>query len=393
VRVLLANDGVDDAGGVDTYLRRLVPALRSRGHQVAFLHYSRRSASSRPIAEPAFGVLDLGLDAALARTAAWQPDVCFSHNMRPLDVDRALARRWPVVKMMHGYLGACISGLKSHAWPGRRPCGKPFDVACLAYFLPRRCGSASPVTMWRQYAWARRQRTLFGGYAGLVVASDHMRREYLAAGVPGSHVHTIPLFAPEPVALAPARPAADRVVFLGRMTALKGGDLLVDAVGHASHALGRTVTLTLVGDGPARPAWRARARRIGVDAEFTGWMPAEACMRVLSTASVLGVPSIWPEPFGLVGLEAAASGVPAVAFDVGGIREWLRDEVSGLLAGTRIDARALGVVLARILDDRALHQRLATGALQVASEMTLARHVDALMARVLQPAVGAVVQP
>src|SRR4029450_2402192 len=48
-------------------------------------------------------------------------------------------------------------------------------------------------------------------------------------------------------------------------------------------------------------------------------------------ASLLAVPGAWPEPFGLVGLEAAALGVPAIAFDVGGIREWLTPGENGYL--------------------------------------------------------------
>jgi glycosyltransferase involved in cell wall biosynthesis len=389
MRILLANEGAYDAGGVSTYLRALVAALRARGHSLAFLHYNPAPAASTPLVEPAFGVRELGVHAALDAVARWAPDVCYSHNMQPLDVDRALLQRWPVVKMMHGYVGTCISGQKAHAWPSRVVCNKPFGAACLAHFLPRRCGEAAPLKMWRRYDWTRQQRAQFSGYAALVVASAHMRREYLAAGVPGSRVHAIPLFAPDRIERAPVAPATDRVVFLGRMTALKGGDILVQAVAGASRLLGRPVALTMAGDGPARLAWAKQAARARVVTEFPGWLEPPALVRLLSTASVIAVPSTWPEPFGLVGLEAAACGVPAVAFDVGGIREWLHDDVNGLLAGTQIDARPVGEALARILRDRALRERLAAGALRVAGEMTVGRHVDALLERVLEPAAGA----
>src|SRR5438034_1221443 len=62
-----------------------------------------------------------------------------------------------------------------------------------------------------------------------------------------------------------------------------------------------------------------------------GWVTGEERWRWLRTASLLAVPSTWPEPFGLVGLEAAALGVPTIAFDVGGVRDWLRPDENGFL--------------------------------------------------------------
>ena len=52
----------------------------------------------------------------------------------------------------------------------------------------------------------------------------------------------------------------------------------------------------------------------------------------MASADLLVVPSLWPEPFGLVGLEGARSRLPAAAFAVGGIPDWLRSGVNGYLA-------------------------------------------------------------
>ena len=58
----------------------------------------------------------------------------------------------------------------------------------------------------------------------------------------------------------------------------------------------------------------------------------DAVRALLASAGLLVVPSLWPEPFGLVGFEAAAHGVPVAGFRVGGIPEWLIDGVTGHLA-------------------------------------------------------------
>jgi glycosyltransferase involved in cell wall biosynthesis len=91
------------------------------------------------------------------------------------------------------------------------------------------------------------------------------------------------------------------------------------------------------------------------------------------------VPSVWPEPFGLVGLEAAVFGVPAVAFDVGGIREWLTDGASGRLV-TRGDTAAMGDAIAALLRDSSERARLGAGARAASARLSPEAHLARLEA-------------
>jgi len=108
---------------------------------------------------------------------------------------------------------------------------------------------------------------------------------------------------------------------------------------------------------------------------FTGWVSGDARVDLIRRASVVAVPSLWPEPFGLSGLEAGIHGVPAVAFDVGGIREWLRDGVNGVLVRERGDAIAMGRALAAVLGDAAALRRLGEGATTIARELSIEAHL------------------
>jgi glycosyltransferase involved in cell wall biosynthesis len=96
-------------------------------------------------------------------------------------------------------------------------------------------------------------------------------------------------------------------------------------------------------------------------------------------ARLLVVPSVWPEPFGLVGLEAAACGVPAVAFDVGGIGEWLTDGVNGRMVAAG-DTAAMGDAIASLLSDRARRMRFADGARAAATRLSPEAHFSRLEA-------------
>ncbi|HXG55001.1 MAG TPA: glycosyltransferase family 4 protein [Vicinamibacterales bacterium] len=380
MRILIAHEALAGAGGVESYLASVIPALLSQGHAVGYLHFDPRQQPGPTRLEfsdvPSFGVTDDGLERSIAAVAAWGPDVCFSHNMGALDVDEALVARWPTIKMMHGYFGTCISGHKAHAFPSIVPCTREFGAPCLTLFFPRHCGQLRPFKMATQFKWNWRQRRLFDRYAGVVVASVHMEAEYLRHGVPRARLLTAPLFPTSAPASTPrVAPSQPTVLFAGRMTELKGPRVLVSAIARASALLGRPVHLVLAGEGPERERLRSLSMSLGVHATFPGWVTGDERIALMRLATIIAVPSLWPEPFGLVGLEAAVHGVPSVAFDVGGISEWLRDGINGRLVTERGSAPALGTAIAELLGDPATLASMERGALTVSAEMSLDVHL------------------
>jgi glycosyltransferase involved in cell wall biosynthesis len=379
MRILIAHESIDTAGGVETYLRAILPELRVRGHDVAVVYHRRRNGQAPTWAEAALftaGVSENGAAETMSVVRAWRPDVCFSHNMRPLDLERLLVDEWPVVKMMHGYFGTCASSLKMHAFPAPRACCRTFGTACMAMYIPRRCGQLRPRSIVDGFRWAAEQQALFPRYRSIAVASAHMGDEYERHGVPRSRISVLPLF---PTIDSPANnPSRDAVLFAGRMTPLKGGPLLIDAVAEASARLSRRIALVMAGDGPQCAEWMARAASLDVAAEFTGWVHGERRSDVFARAAIIAVPSIWPEPFGIVGLEAAALGVPAVAFDVGGIREWLRPGKNGLLVSPQRGATGLADAIVSMLSNDAARGQMSEAARAVAAEMSIAVHASRL---------------
>src|SRR4029079_4897843 len=94
-------------------------------------------------------------------------------------------------------------------------------------------------------------------------------------------------------------PLEPTVVFAGRMTRLKGGDVLVRAIAVANRLLARPARIVFAGVGPEQQHWDALARALGVDAAFRGWVTGADRIDLIRGASVVAVPSLWPEPFGL----------------------------------------------------------------------------------------------
>jgi glycosyltransferase involved in cell wall biosynthesis len=382
MRILVANEARAGGGGVESYLASVVPALGASGHELALL-YANTAGERGPTAVEtgvSWSVTDLGLGAAIEAARAWKADVCFAHNMRHLDVEEAIVRTWPTAKMMHAYAGACLSGHKAFSFPSPEVCRRRCDAGCLAMFLPRRCGRLRPDVMVEQFGWARRQQAIFPRYKAVIVASEHMQREFARYDGMAARVTTIPLFAAGEVGDTGTRDLD--VVFLGRLTPLKGADLLLEALREAGRSIGRPVTAMIAGEGPMRASLAARVATLAADgtvrAEMPGWIDASRRDATLARATLLALPSRWPEPFGLVGLEAARFGVPTVAFDVGGISTWLSDGVNGVLVPAAGGAPALGAVIASLLRDGARLSRLSAGATAAARRFSPAAHVSAL---------------
>jgi glycosyltransferase involved in cell wall biosynthesis len=141
------------------------------------------------------------------------------------------------------------------------------------------------------------------------------------------------------------------LLFFGDASEDKGAALLADA--YAS--LERPPPLVFLG----RCLVEHLGERPGVAA--LGPWPHALAMEALSRCLFAVVPSIWPEPFGLVALEAAAAGKPVVASDTGGLRDTVIDGETGLLVPPG-DRRALVGALARLIAERDLRERMGEAA-------------------------------
>ena len=142
----------------------------------------------------------------------------------------------------------------------------------------------------------------------------------------------------------------------------------------------------MAGEGPIRARLERDLSAMEIPARFVGWVEGEAKQKLFDEADLLVFPSTWPEPFGLVGLEAAAAGLPAVAFDLGGIREWLVPGRTGELApATPPSSGGLGQAIARAAQSAANLERLGDAAREHSLLFNVKRHLAGLEA-ILQEA-------
>jgi glycogen(starch) synthase len=155
-----------------------------------------------------------------------------------------------------------------------------------------------------------------------------------------------------------AAPHEKLVLLVGRLVYEKGFQLALDALPGVIATVGN-VRFLVAGSGTHEAELRAQAQRLGLseDGTFLGWIGDDVLHSLYRIADLCVVPSIY-EPFGLVALEAMASGCPCIVADTGGLREVVP---VGERVGLRFnggDAEHLGVMIERLLVDEQLRDRL-----------------------------------
>jgi len=155
-----------------------------------------------------------------------------------------------------------------------------------------------------------------------------------------------------------AAPHEKLVLLVGRLVYEKGFQLAFDALPGVIEKV-ENVRFLVAGSGTHEAELKAQAERLGLSEHgvFLGWIGDDALHSLYRIADLCVVPSIY-EPFGLVALEAMASGCPCIVADTGGLREVVP---SGERVGLRFhggDAAHLGVMIERLLVDGELRDRL-----------------------------------
>ena len=200
-------------------------------------------------------------------------------------------------------------------------------------------------------------------------------------------VHVVPNcaepgFEPSPVV------NADRVLYCGRLETVKGVEHLLEAFRKtlADHPSAR---LAIAGEGTRRAALEASAADLVAagSVRFLGWLPRTALAEQIAESSLVVVPSLWPEVFGRVVLDAFEAGRAVLASRVGGLPE-LVDGDRGVLVEPG-DGDGLAAALGELLGDLPRLRRMGEAARVFSERYTIERVVDELEAQYAD-ALGAV---
>src|ERR1700680_2009027 len=168
MKILIAGQQRSIVGGVETYLRALVPALMESGHEIALLYDYAPAAPAGPTVDPPEAALPVWYSEGLRRSSQqwqeltnWGPEVVYSNGLASLDIVKSLQERYRTVLYLHAYWGTCTTGRKCHAFPTIQPCTRTFGPACLLLHYPRRCGGLNPLSALQMFQTERARNAQF----------------------------------------------------------------------------------------------------------------------------------------------------------------------------------------------------------------------------------------
>jgi glycosyltransferase involved in cell wall biosynthesis len=210
--------------------------------------------------------------------------------------------------------------------------------------------------------------------------SDSTKVDLEGRGIPGDRIAVVypgvdcSIYTPDP-----ALPRFDppRFVYIGRLKRYKGVEILIEALAIARRDR-PDLTVDIAGSGDDRPRLEQVARERGVaDAvRFLGFVDDAAKLTLLRRA----VANVFPSPkegWGITVMEAAACGTPSIASDSPGLRDSVRDGITGRLV-PHGDAAALAREMVALAGDPATVQRLGTAARAHAERLSWDAAADAV---------------
>lgn len=353
------------AGGIERYAFQTALCLRSAGWQVHWC--GRESARGETQFRTGFDQVYSPDDPPALKECR----LVLLHKLPELAFLERLRRQYgsKVVFLVHDHDLYCP---RHHYYTpfGRVNCHRPYD--------PVRCGICSHIASpgnWPDADTGARIRALRGGHCA--VLSRFMKENLLRNGFEEEKIHILP-----PVIDLREKDSAGeepdggelRILYLGQLIRGKGVDLLLRALS----SLKIPWRATAAGDGNDRAMLEELAGRLGIAdrVRFTGWQEdTDPCF---ARCDVAVFPSRWQEPFGLSGAEALGHGVPVVAFDTGGVREWLEDGETGFIVPEQ-DTAGMALRLETLYREPALRKRMGSlGKTRIRERFSQERFFDAL---------------
>jgi glycosyltransferase involved in cell wall biosynthesis len=198
--------------------------------------------------------------------------------------------------------------------------------------------------------------------------SDYMKIEAIKAGIDESKIVVNPLFTVEvSQPIISNDDPIKRILYIGRLSRTKGVHYLIK-IAKELVTKHDNIVFDIVGDGHDADLFKSLVPdHLKKYIVFHGWQSREQISQHLRKAYLMAFTSIYPEAFGISGIEALMHGKPVVGFDVGGVSTWLKDGKNGFLVVPKKSVE-LEKKMIELLTNTNLYNTMSFNARQVALE-------------------------
>lgn len=263
-----------------------------------------------------------------------QPDVMHVHNTFPLlspAVFRAVrGLGTATVLTLHNYRTFCAAGVPLRNGVVCTECLDRHSVLPALKYGCYRNGRTATIPLAVMISLHHMIGTWRRDVDAFIVFTGFQRDKMTGAGLPAERIHIKPHFYPDPPRPLPWEEREPKVIFIGRLGAEKGINVLMEAWNEWGK---EAPCLEIIGDGPERAGLEKAAGKAGLmdKIHFRGQLPFSEVQERLARASLLVLPSLCFEGFPMVIREAFALGVPVAASRLGSMPDIVTDGENGVL--------------------------------------------------------------
>ncbi len=372
MKILYVHERFGALAGAEANAHITATELGQRGHQLGLLHgpSTGKNEAAWQATFPFCAPLGSGDNAAAVSRAVadFQPDAVYVHKMADLSVIQTLVSSGiPLLRMVHDHDIYCMRSYKYNYFT-RKICTRvasPYCIfPCLASVV-KNSGGGFPLK-WVSYGEKKREIALNRQFDRMVVVTTYMRDELLHHGFDAKRIE---IHAPVPRMGDPNLRSnfSDRnlIIYAGQIIRGKGVDVLIEALAQVKTKF----ECVILGDGNHRTFCENLAKKLGLAdrIHFKGFIPQEELKGYYRECSVVALSSLWPEPIATIGLEVMRYALPVVAFDAGGIKDWLGDGQNGFLVPW-MDRTQFALRLDQLLNDKSLAKKMGEAGLKLVSQ-------------------------
>ncbi|NQZ56964.1 MAG: glycosyltransferase family 4 protein [Lentisphaeraceae bacterium] len=366
MKILIVHEILGAFAGAEQNIFLTAGALKERGHEL-YLLYDKKSdqrlADFEELYTKTFQVsfCDKNKYAASELQKVLnevKPDLAYLHKIMSIPLLQELVRvDTPIARMLHDHDTYCIRSYRYSPF-SREICNRQAGLYCIfpcLGIIKRDRSKKIPISFVSIFK-KKKEIALNKKFENIFVATPYMKEQAMIQGMKEENIHTL--------APVPRSPQTDFqstfsdkniLLFVGQIIRGKGVDCLLQSLVHVKS----NFKVYIIGDGSHLQHCKSLATELGLDDRvvFTGWIQNEQLQEYYNDATLQVVPSTWPEPYGAVGLEAYRKSLPVVAFDSGGISDWLVDEETGFLIDW-MDIEGFAAGIDKLLSDKILAKKL-----------------------------------
>lgn len=330
MRVALVSDWYyPKIGGVASHMHHLAIKLKERGHEVAIVTNNRTTGKEEDLEKRGIELIKIpGIVSPLL-------EVNVTYGLKSSEELNEFLKDFDIVHSHHAFTPLALKAVKAGRAMGRATLLTTHSISF-----------AHESKLWEALGFTISLFTDYLKYPHRIIAVSRAAKAFI------EHFTDVPIsIVPNGVDDKRFSPTKEKdkikakfgikgnvVLYVSRMSYRKGPHVLLNAFSKIKDA-----TLVMAGSGEMLPFLKAQAKFLGIEDRvvFMGYAPDDLLPEIFKMADIFVLPSVSSEAFGIVVLEAMASGVPVIATNVGGIPEVLKENEAGLLVppGNELELR------------------------------------------------------